>query len=201
MKKYIILAFLILALALFILIIIEFYPRNGIYNIFTIKQENIDEIVLRFDNNALTEKDKKTLRKVYNNIIFYGGFIYPEASKILKHYIFGNGDDLIINSKYFFESKVIINALNKNQNAEIIGPVTLKISEDPRIAYAVNGFYINKNDPMEIYQEIVFANKKDRNTFTSFNILNKKINIPDRLVRAFEADGGCNRFTVRIRNK
>jgi hypothetical protein len=201
MKKNIIAIFLILVLILFVLVVINFIPQNNVYNIFTIKQKNIDEIVLRFDNNTLTENDKKTLNNIYRNIIFFGGFIYPEASKILKHYIFGNGDDLIITSKYFFESKFIINTLNKNQNIEIIGPITLKIKENPRIAYAVNGFYINKNDPMEIYQKIIFASRKDRNTYTSFDILNKKLNIPDRLVRAFEADGGCNKFTVRIRNR
>jgi hypothetical protein len=199
MRKGIILISLVSILL--VLITINCNPQNNVYNIFTIKQENIDEIVLRFDNNTLTESDKKTLNNIYRDIIFYGGFIYPEASKILRHYIFGNGDDLIITSKYFFESKFIINVLNKNQNAKIIGPITLKIKENPRIAYAVNGFYINKNKPMEIYQEIVFASRKDRNTYTSFNILNKKLNIPDRLVRAFEADGGCKTFTVRIRNK
>jgi hypothetical protein len=201
MKKNIIAIFLILVLILFVLVVVNFNPQNNVYNIFTIKQKNIDEIVLRFDNNTLTENDKKTLNNIYRNIIFFGGFIYPEASKILKHYIFGNGDDLIITSEYFFESKFIINTLNKNQNMEIIGPVTLKIKENPRIAYAVNGFYINRNNPMEIYQEIIFASRKDRNTYTSFDILNKKLNIPDRLVRVFEADGGCNKFTVRIRSR
>ena len=52
---------------------------------------------------------------------------------------------------------------------------------------------------MEIYQEIDFANRNDRNTYTLFNILNREIKIPDRLIRAFEENGGCKKFTVRIR--
>jgi hypothetical protein len=176
-----------------------FIENKNTYNIFTIKQEIIDEIVDRFDKGLLTEYDKKTINRIYGNIIFFGGIIYPEASKILKHYIFGDGEDMVIISKYFFNSGIIKNALNNNSNNEIIGPVTLKIKDDPRIAYAINGFYIKNNDSIEIYQEIDFANRNDRNTYTIFNIFGREIKIPDRLIRAFENDGGCNKFTVRIR--
>jgi hypothetical protein len=51
---------------------------------------------------------------------------------------------------------------------------------------------------LEIYQKINFADKNDKNTYTNFNILNKEIKIPDRLIRTFETDGGCKEFTVRI---
>ena len=175
-----------------------FIENRKSYNIFTVKQEIIDEIINRFDNGSLTVYDKKTINRIYKNMIFFGGIIYPEASKILKHYIFGDGGDIIIISKYFFNSKVIKDALNNNSNNEI-GPVTLRINDDPRIAYAVNGFYIKNNDPMEIYQEIDFAARNDMNTYTVFDIFYRKIKIPDRLIRAFEENGGCKKFTVRIR--
>jgi hypothetical protein len=176
-----------------------FIEKRNTYNIFTIKQEIMDEIVVRFDNGLLTKYDKMTINRIYRNMIFFGGIIYPEASKILKHYIFGDGEDMVIVSQYFFNSGIIQNALNNNLNNEIIGPVTLRINDDPRIAYAINGFYIKNNEPMEIYQEIDFANRNDRNTYTLFNILNREIKIPDRLIRAFEEGGGCKQFTVRIR--
>jgi hypothetical protein len=176
-----------------------FFENKNTYNIFTIRQETLDEIVKRFDNNLLTENDKKTIGRIYGNIIFFGGFVYPEAAKILKHYIYGNGEDIEIISKYFYESKIIKYILNNNVDIEIIGPITLKINEDPRIAYAINGFYIKNSDPIEIYQEINFADRNDRHTYTLFNIFSKEIRIPDRLIRAFESNGGCKKFTVRIK--
>jgi hypothetical protein len=187
--------------------IIAYYVINrGTHNIFTISQKNIDEIVERFDNGSLTKYDKRTIDRIYGNMIFFGGLIYPEASKILKHYIRGNGDDLEIISNYFFESKIIVEKIKVNNRKELIGPVTLKIRDNPRVAYAVNGFFIKNSDQMEIYQKINFASRDDRNTYTVFNlsILNlsiKEIKIPDRLIRKFEANGGCKEFTVRIKNK
>jgi hypothetical protein len=178
-----------------------FFGNKNTYNIFTIRQEIIDEIVKRFDNNSLTKYDKKTMGKIYGNMVFFGGIIYPEAAKILKHYISGNGEDIKIISKYFFESRIIKDALTNNPKIEIIGPITLKINEDPRIAYAINGFYIKNSDPIEIYQKINFANRDDRHTYTLFSIFNKEIKIPDRLIRMFEMDGGCKEFTVKIREK
>jgi hypothetical protein len=196
MKKIIVLALIFFSCAIYC-----FGENNNTYNIFSVKQENIDEIIVRFDNNTLTIYDKQTINNIYKDIIFFGGIIYPEASKILSHYIFGNGSDLYIVSDYFLKSKVIVNALINNPNREIIGPITLRISDDPRIAYAINGFYIKTGNPIEIYQIINFAGRNDRNTFTVFNILGKQLKIPDRLIRTFEENGGCKTFTVRIKSK
>jgi len=198
MKKII---FIIIACIVLLFMAYCFIENRNTYTIFTIKQEVMDEIVERFDSNSLTKYDKKTIKRIYGNIIFFGGVIYPEASKIVKHYIFGNGEDIEIISRYFFNSEVIKNALNNNHGTAIIGPVTLRINDDPRIAYAINGFYVKNNDPVELYQEIDFANRNDRNTYTIFAISGREITIPDRLIRAFEEDGGCKKFTVRIRAK
>ncbi|GHV49912.1 hypothetical protein AGMMS49579_02670 [Spirochaetia bacterium] len=195
-KKGKIIFLFIIALSLIYYIIIN----HGTYNIFTIKQETIDNISLRFDDNSLTKEDKKTLKRIYDNIIFFGWFIYPEASNILKHYIYGNGNDLEIISRYFFKSAVIKKSLENKQNIELIGPITLRIQDDPRIAYAINGFYIKNKNNVEIFQKIDFAKINDRHTYTTFNILNREIKIPDRLIRTFETDGGCKEFTVRIIN-
>jgi hypothetical protein len=188
-------------ICIFSISIILYYAINkGTYNIFTIDQEKINEIVERFDNDSLTKYDKKTIDRIYRNMIFFGGFIYPEASKILKHYIFGNGNDLEIISKYFLESKIIIENIKINHDKELIGPITLKIDDDPRIAYAINGFFIKNTAQIEIYQKINFAYRYDRNNYTIFNLFIKEIKIPDRLIRAFEINGGCKEFTVRIRS-
>jgi hypothetical protein len=174
--------------------------NRNTYNIFTIKQKNINEIVENFDKNLLTKYDKRTMERIYKNMIFFGSFIYPEASKILKHYIFGNGEDLIIESEYFYNSKVIKNVLDNKKN-EILGPIKLNINDDPRIAYAINGFYIKNINQIEIYQEIKFAERNDKDIYTFFDILGNKLKIPDRLIRIFEENGGCKTFTVRIINR
>jgi hypothetical protein len=197
MKKIIILSVLCVFLAS---MICYFFLNRNTYNILTVNQETIDAITERFDNNALTKYDKRTMRRIYGNMLFFGGFVYPEASKILQHYIFGDGKDLELVSNYFFESDTIKNALDNNRNSTLIGPITLRINEDPRIAYAINGFYIKTSSPMEIYQKINFADRNDKNTYTQFNLFIREIKIPDRLVRTFEADGGCREFTVRIKN-
>jgi hypothetical protein len=54
---------------------------------------------------------------------------------------------------------------------------------------------------LEIYQKINFAYRNDRNNYTNFNLFIKEIKIPDRLIRTFEIKGGCNEFTVIIREK
>lgn len=194
----------IIVLSVFCVLLISgicyFFVNRNTYNIFTVNQETINEITERFDNNSLTKYDKKTISKIYKNMIYFGGFVYPEASKILKHYIFGDGKDLELVSKYFFESDIIKNALNNNRDVELIGPVTLRINEDPRIAYAINGFFIKNDASPEIYQKIDFAGRNDRNTYTQFNLVIKELKIPDRLIRAFETSGGCKEFTVRIKD-
>lgn len=95
-------------------------------------------------------------------MLFFGRLVYPEASNILKHYLYCNGDYLKIRSDYFKRSKFIKITLEKNDN-EIIGPVTLKISDDPGIAYAVNGFYIKRDsNKIVIFQDISFESINKR---------------------------------------
>ena len=76
-------------------------------------------------------------------------------------------DDLYINSEYFYKSEYIKKILKENENKEIIGPVYLKIKDDARIAYAVNGFYIDTNKKT-VYQYIDFAPRNDKSTYTYF---------------------------------
>jgi hypothetical protein len=165
-------------------------------------QDKIDALVNRMDRNETSLADIKYLRGFFNDLTFFGGFLYPEASKIMKHYISGDGSDLEIKSKYFYKSPVITVALAANKDKADIGPITLEIDDDPRIAYAVNGFRI-KNDPenMEIYQRIEFAGRNDRENYTVFTINKNTIRVPDRLIRVFEQEGGCKAFTVRISRK
>ena len=46
-------------------------------------------------------------------MIFVGAFVFPEASIILNHYCFGNGEKLILNSDYIKNSPVVIKELKR----------------------------------------------------------------------------------------
>jgi hypothetical protein len=72
---------------------------------------------------------------------------------------------------------------------------------DPRIGYAINGFYIrNDTENLEIYQYIEFGDRNNKEAYRPIKIpvKNNIINLPHRLIRIFEDDGGCKSFTVRI---
>ncbi|ULQ59640.1 hypothetical protein K7I13_14460 [Brucepastera parasyntrophica] len=165
------------------------------------EQKKIDDITERFDKGEASKADILYMKKIYSEFIFFGGIVYPEAAKILQHYLFGDGSDLRIKSKYFFNTNIVQDAIRKNKDENIIGPVTLAIKDNARIAYAVNGFYIIQiENGFEINQYIDFAGRENRGLYTTFRILSKEIRIPDRLVRVFEQDG-CKTFTVIIINK
>ena len=164
-------------------------------------QNKIDELTEKFDGNKLTEEEKEYIKVFYNEFIEFGGILYPEAAIILKHYLYGDGSDIIIKSDYFFQSDIIKNELEKNGNKETAGPIIIRTNDDPRIGYTINGFYIkNTQEDMEIYQYIEFGGRDNKEAYTPIKIPVKDniINVPHRLIRIFEENGGCKGFTVRI---
>jgi len=161
-------------------------------------QDKIDDLAIKFDKNTLTDAEKKYIKNFYNDLIKYGGIVYPEAGMILKHYIYGGGEELKIKSNYFFQSQMIQNILNENKGKEIIGPVIIRTNEDPRIGYTINGFFIKNNENAEIYQYIEFAERNNKEAYTPFEVSGIKAKLPHRLIRVFEEDNGCKGFTIRI---
>ncbi|GHU88881.1 hypothetical protein FACS189476_06770 [Spirochaetia bacterium] len=164
-------------------------------------QDKINDLSKKFDENILKEEEENYIKGFYNDLINYGGILYPEAGIILKQCIYGNGEELIIRSNYFFESQMIKNILERNSGKEIIGPIIIKTNEDPRIGYAINGFYIKNVEDMEIYQYIEFAERNDKEIYTPFEINGIKAILPHRLIRIFEEDNGCKGFAIRIRKE
>jgi hypothetical protein len=169
--------------------------------VWNIDQNKIDELVVKFDENKLTGEDKIYIKNIYNDFIEFGGILYPEAAIILKHYIYGNGNDIIIKSGYFFQNVSVKNAIEESRNEKIIGPIIIKTNEDPRLGYAINGFYIkNEENDTQIYQYIEFGGKNNKEAYTPLRIpmKNTVINLPHRLIWVFEETGGCKAFTVTI---
>jgi hypothetical protein len=83
----------------------------------------------------------------------------PEGMEILKHYCFGDGSELVLESDYLPNSPVIQSELKKLK----IGQdkvVRFYQKEDWRLSYALNPFHlVKKRDGFEIYQYIKFDSK------------------------------------------
>jgi hypothetical protein len=154
----------------------------------------IDGITNRFDQHRLRWRDKVLLRTMYRAMVFAGRWKYPEASSILWHYMCGSGEDLHLDSAYFRKSPLIMRKLAGRPG----GRVTLRIDEDPRIAYAVNGFLAEeRGGTLVIHERIVFDRRRGGD-YTPFRVLKKRVVVPDRLVYVFEETGGCKPYTVFI---
>lgn len=130
-------------------------------------------------------------KKVFvGSLVIVGKFVYPEASAVLQHYCFGNGDTLWINDNYIRNSKVF-KKYSKNLKLGETKKVWFKQSEDWRLSYALNPFYITKKkDGYIIYQYIVFDTKGD--VYTDLNLFLFKIRIYDSIVHTFN----CTPYVV-----
>ena len=82
--------------------------------------------------------------------------VFDEGLQVLTHYVFGDGEDMELNSSYIPKSPVIIKALKEMKVGEtkVIG---FNQKEDWRLSYAINGFKLTKkSDGFEIHQYIKF---------------------------------------------
>jgi hypothetical protein len=110
--------------------------------------------------------------------------IYPEASMILKHYCFGNGDTLHLPSDYLRKSPVIL----KNLKQMKIGQtriIRFKQPEDWRLSYALNGFSLTKKSDKVIVKQWIEFDKKG-GIHTDLNLYLFKIRIKDNIVHVFD---------------
>lgn len=113
-------------------------------------------------------------------MILIGGVFYPEASKSLWHYCFGNGDTLFIKSNYISHSPVVLNQL-KTMKVGQQKRVGFHQWEDWRLSYLINPFTITKEkNKIVITQWIEFS--KNNEVKTMFGPLS----ISDNIVHTFK---------------
>lgn len=115
-------------------------------------------------------------------MIIGGRFIAPEASKVLQHYCFGNGDTLYLDPNYLRTSPVV----QKNLDNMSIGQskkIRFHQKEDWRLSYALNPFTITKTNHGAIIEQYI---KFRENDYTYLNILGYKIKVSDNVVHVFE---------------
>jgi hypothetical protein len=111
-------------------------------------------------------------------MMFYGYFLFPEASAILRHYCFGDGSDLHVQSDYIQTSPVVIKHLKRLKVGEK-KRFTMKQKEDVRLSYALNPYVMErKKDKVVITQWIKFQ----EGARTKFG----PIYLPDAIVHVFD---------------
>jgi hypothetical protein len=80
-------------------------------------------------------------KAVVIGLILGGKIIAPEASEVLSHYCFGNGDTLYLNSDCLKTSPVVLKSI-KDLKIGQSKSVSFKQQEDYRLYYALNPFTI-----------------------------------------------------------
>lgn len=76
-------------------------------------------------------------------LIIGGKVIAPEASAVLSHYCFGNGDTLYLNADYVKTSPVVLKSMQGLETGQSRW-ISFKQDEDWRLSYALNPFTIKR---------------------------------------------------------
>ncbi len=117
-------------------------------------------------------------------LIIGGKIVAPEASAILAHYCFGNGDTLRLSPDYLSRSAVVLRSINGLQKGEI-RRVVFKQKEDWRLSYALNPFHVKKvKDEYVVFQYIEFASNNQ--TFTVLDVWFTQFVVRDNIVHVFD---------------
>ena len=131
-------------------------------------------------------------KKLFVVAMIVGGFIVaPEASQILSHYCFGDGDTLYLDSSYLKNSPVVISAAKGLNVGGKIAEVRLNQSRDWRLSYAINGFTLKRTKKGYVIQQWIEFDKSGK-VVTVLNLGIIKLRVSDAIAHAFE----CTPFLV-----
>ena len=136
---------------------------------------------------------KKLILVVLILASFFVAFKYmpTEGVKILHHYMFGDGSDLVLDSDYIPQSRVIVSRLKEMKVGET-RKISFKQSEDWRLSYAINGFLLTKTENgFNINQYIQFD--RSGKIYTIINLYFFKFKFYDNWVHV----KNCTPFWVR----
>jgi len=139
--------------------------------------------------DELTIADKAELKTLYSGMIAVGSILYPEAAKILGHIIWGDGEDIELDSSYIRNSTVVRKCLKGKGPGTYTCP-GFRQSEDRRLSYAFNPYKLTVRDAGDSFEYSASINTGDwapitRSSIrTEFDLGILKIKIPDSLVRS-----------------
>ncbi len=133
--------------------------------------------------NRLTIVDKSILHVGALAGIAASYFSYPEASSLLFHYIYGDGEQLKLSSSYFRKSKYLKRVIQGYGNG-LHGPLSLRQGDDWRLSLAFNPYFLNISSEKVVifHPKIEFVRPSDGSVFTVVPIGKLKLNIYDNIV-------------------
>lgn len=143
-------------------------------------------LLIAFVGVLITTQTQLTKKFFVTSMVVFSRPIFPEASKILYHYCFGDGSELKLNSNYLKKSPVIQSELKKMKIGES-KIIRFKQNKDWRLSYAINGFTMTKEkDKVVIKQYIKFDSSND--VYTDLNFIFFKYRIEDNIVHVFQCE-------------
>ena len=160
-------------------------PVSSKLRVYTEKTINnyLYNIAIKGQEDRLNLFDKSILHSglIIGNTI--SRIAYPEASKLLFHYVYGDGSDLNLNSRYFRKSFYLKQKINELGNGHH-GPIGLKQHEDWRLSLALNPYYINiESNNMYIYHpKIKFTSSGGKLVPTIVPIGKLKLKVYDNII-------------------
>lgn len=114
-----------------------------------------------------TFSDKLVMRTTYSTMVFGSIFVYPEAAMTLHRCVHNNTRDLRLPNNYFKKSDYIQKQI-KNKKPGTYGPFYLQQTQDTRLSYTFNGYYIDialaqhGKKKIKVYQLIDFSHQTTR---------------------------------------
>lgn len=146
----------------------------------------IENLTVKAEHQQLNWLDKTVLHSALWLGCGIAYWQYPEASKILWHYVYGQGEALTLDAEYFQQSDYLkqqIQQLGQGKH----GPLTLKQAQDWRLSLALNPYYldITSNDVRIYHPHIAFAPLNSTRTYTILPLGYLRLRLYDNLIQAF----------------
>ena len=141
----------------------------------------IKTLSLKTANQETNLLEKSLLHVGTTSGAIVSSFFYPEASRVLLHYIYGSGDDLELDASYFKQSLYIQNQLDKLGIGNH-GPIAFEQKEDYRLSLTFNPYYIYISEKVvRIYHPNV-VQASNNAVYTIVNIGKLSLKIYDNLL-------------------
>ncbi len=135
-------------------------------------------LLVKAELNELNLLDRGIMHLGTKASIFATKFVYPEASLVLNHYVYGDGSDLKLPANYFQSSSYLQRKINTLGNGEH-GLIKFEQSEDWRLSLVFNPYFLDVDrDTVKIYHpKIEFAeiDEVKEPTFVAFGKMELRI--------------------------
>ena len=108
-------------------------------------QSLLDGMRDRFATGTSTACDRGLLRAGAAMGAAIGGLAYPEGAAVLRHAVADRGDVLRLDATWFRQDPWL-EAQIRGLGPGVHGPIGVRLDDDPRLALAINPFYLDIHD-------------------------------------------------------